>query len=99
MVVITFFGYKVETVDGMMPEVVRILDLGHKVYSVNVVKELRLYDEKGQHFIGFGKMIVVPGFAEISGDPSRLNALSKALEVPVSTSLAKVRLAIGDNLF
>ena len=99
MNILQFAGFSQSEVDAMMPDVVRILDLGHDIYSVNAADPVVLYDKQGARQ-GTGKMIIVPGFEALCENPTRLNDLSKKFGVPVTSNFnGRVVLAIGEAIY
>lgn len=98
MNVIQFAGFNQAEVDVIMPGLVSILNLCHDIYSVHLAPAVILYDKSGERQ-GTGNMIIVPGFDAVRKDSSLLNHLSQKFGVPVTCSMAEVKLALGDKLY
>ncbi|HCI05132.1 MAG: hypothetical protein UX26_C0026G0003 [Parcubacteria group bacterium GW2011_GWC1_45_9] len=95
---IWFFGFAPAQVDAIMPELVKTLDLGHEIYSVNEAGPVALFDESGKRQ-GQGKMISVPCFQTVRENPNLLVKLWQKFGVPVTCVMTEPKLAVGGKLY
>lgn len=106
-IVITFHGFTKNRVIELMPDVVKVLKLGHSRYSVKVEEEpLLVFDGKGERVLPNllkgeqdpGIVISFPSFGPIRQDLEKtIGALRDELGVPVTTDSAVPSVAALDG--